>query len=110
MRALTVREAAAVAAVTAHYAEHGRPPSLKEIALRLVVRTSQADRLVKAAALLGSLVVVRRQGVRTQIRLASPLVEIATRALARELAARDAAETVPPRGNDRETNRQRLAA
>lgn len=102
IRLLTMREAAAVAAVTAHYAEHAHPPSCKEIAHRLGVRTSQADRLIKAAASLGSLIVVRRKGIRTQVRLARPPVAVP------ELNA--TFEKVPSSGNDRETNSNRLAA
>ncbi len=110
-RLLSNREAAAVAAVRTHYAEVGRPPSYKEIGARLGVRTSQADRLVKSAATLGSLFVVRRPGQRTQVRLAVPLAEVATIALATELAARsNAPEPLPRPGNNRETNRARLAA
>jgi DNA-binding IscR family transcriptional regulator len=109
-RLRTLREAATVAAVTTHYAEHGRPPTYKEVGHRLGVRKSRADQLVKACVGLGSLIVIRRRGVRTEIRLATPLAEISTADLVAEVERRHRSEIVPATGNNLETSPIRLAA
>ena len=108
-RALSVRQQQTLGAVRAHYAALGRPPSYKELGARLGVEKSQADNLVKACERLGSLRVVRRKGVKTEIRLTRPLEEVASADLVAELASRGVT-LIAPTGNDPEELPVALAA
>lgn len=84
----SVRQADCLAAIRAHYAEHGRPPLLKEIAARLGVGVGRAWQLSRSLKALKLIAIEPIDARRHVLRLLNPLAELPTDGLQAELDER----------------------